>query len=227
MAESQGNGASEPREAAGRQYDGPRAHDPEPAHDHHDDPAFVTRTKFLTGVAMATGGVLTAAILVPVVGFAVADAVGEEEFRFIDIGPLSDFPDGETSSIAVSGPDPTADRRVFLRRDGDMLIPMWNRCTHLGCPVEYSAGADNFICPCHGGAYDGLGRVTGGPPVRPLDRFDVKIVTDGRAVEVQDAPPDARVLIGRPYSVDDEFNTYELRGPGQPVEGVLSNLYPF
>lgn len=209
-------------------YTGPRAHDPAPPDDAHDDPAYVTRTKFLTGVAVVTGGVMTAAILVPVIGFAVADTVQGEDFRWIDIGALADFPVGGVSSLAVSGPFPESDRRLFLRREEDRLVAMWNRCTHLGCPVAYSAGGDSFSCPCHGGAYDSLGRVTAGPPARPLDRFDFKVVdSSGRTVEVAQAPDDARVLIGKPYSVDDEFKQYDLRGPGEPVKGVLSNLYPF
>ena len=223
MAEIQGDGSERSR------YSGPRAHDPQPPDHSHDDPAYITRTKFLTGVAVVTGGVMTAAILVPVIGFAVADTVKDEDFRWVDVGALGDFPVGEVSSLAVSGPDPEADRRVFLRREREQIIPMWNRCTHLGCPVAYSPGGDNFSCPCHGGAYDSLGRVTAGPPARPLDRFDVKVV-DGGGKEVgnlANASEDSRVLIGKPYSVDDDFEKYELRGPGEPVEGVLSNLFPF
>jgi Rieske Fe-S protein len=207
-------------------------------HDHHDDPAFITRTRFLTGVALVTGGVMTAAILVPVVGFAAADALKDEEWRWVDVGPLSEFPDGQTSSIAVSGPAPESDRRAFLRHRDGAMIAIWNRCAHLGCPVAYSAGGDVYSCPCHGGAYDSLGLVTAGPPPRPLDRFDVKIVTpDGKEVSRQtdvakgaptaNATPEDRVLVGRPFSIDEEQQPYDLHGPGEPVTGVLSNLYPF
>jgi Rieske Fe-S protein len=235
LAESQGDGGT--GEARGGRYQGPVAGDAPPAHDPHDDPAYITRTKFLTGVALVTGGVLTAAILVPVVGFAVADSVKEEAWRWVDVGPLSDFPDGQTASIAVSGPFPQSDRRAYLRHKDGALIAIWNRCAHLGCPVAYSAGGDVYSCPCHGGAYDSLGRVTAGPPPRPLDRFDVKLVTaDGVDIARQEVPaqgvstagaaPDARVLIGRPFSIDEDQNPYELHGPGEPVNGVLSNLYP-
>lgn len=218
-------------------YAGPRAVDPPPPDHSHDDPAYVTRTKFLTNIAIVTGGVVTAAILVPVVGFAVAESVKEEEFRWVDVGPISQFPEGETSSIAISGPDPEADRRVFLRRpardaprtgeEEEKLLAIWNRCAHLGCPVAYSRGGDNFVCPCHGGAYDSLGRVTAGPPPRPLDRFDVKVVDANRKeVDPRDAKPDDHVLIGKPYSIDDDEKPYTLHGPGEPVTGVLANLYP-
>ncbi len=105
MADSQGEGNGEG--TRGAQYSGPVAHEPEPVHDHHDDPAYITRTKFLTGVAVVTGGVMTAAILVPVVGFAAADTLKEEKWQWVDIGPMSDFPDGKVTSIAVSGPSPS------------------------------------------------------------------------------------------------------------------------
>jgi Rieske Fe-S protein len=232
LADSQGEAPQ------GGQYTGPVAQDAPPPHDPHDDPAFATRTKFLTGVALLTGGVMTAAILVPVIGFAAADSLKEEDWQWVDIGPLSDFPDGQTSSLAVSGPSPESDRRAFIRHQEGAIIAIWNRCAHLGCPVAYSQGGDVYSCPCHGGAYDSLGRVTAGPPPRPLDRFDVKIVTaDGQDVAKQEvpadgcpttgAPADARVLLGRAFSIDEEQNPYKLHGPGEPVTGVLANLYPF
>ncbi len=236
MADSQGEGNGEG--TRGAQYSGPVAHEPEPVHDHHDDPAFITRTKFLTGVAVVTGGVMTAAILVPVVGFAAADTLKEEKWQWVDIGPMSDFPDGKVTSIAVSGPSPESNRRAYVRHKDDAIIAIWNRCAHLGCPVAYSAGGDVYACPCHGGAYNSLGLVTSGPPPRPLDRFDVKIVTaKGKEVAAQGEPakgcpttaakPDDRLLLGRPFSIDADQQPYDLHGPGEPVTGVLANLYPF
>ncbi len=236
MADSQGEGNGEA--TRGAQYSGPVAHEPEPVHDHHDDPAYITRTKFLTGVAIVTGGVMTAAILVPVVAFAAADTLKEEQWQWVDIGPMSDFPDGKVTSIAVSGPSPESDRRAYVRHKDNSVIAIWNRCAHLGCPVAYSEGGDVYSCPCHGGAYDSLGLVTSGPPPRPLDRFDVKIVTpDGKDVAQQEVPADGcpttkakaddRLLLGRPFSIDEEQQPYSLHGPGEPVTGVLANLYPF
>lgn len=225
MADSQGNGT--PAGGTGGQYAGPRAVDPATTYDHHDDPDFVTRTRFLSGVAVAGGAVMTAAILVPIVGFAVTDAVKGEDWRWIDVGALSDFPDGETTSIAVSGPNAVSDRRAFVTRKGDKLIAIWNRCAHLGCPVEFAAGT--YTCPCHGGSYDTEGRVTAGPPPRPLDRFDIKVVKQGTEARLNPAtaPADSRVLIGKPYSLDAKLRPYRLHGPGEAVDGVLTNLYPF
>jgi menaquinol-cytochrome c reductase iron-sulfur subunit len=241
VAETPGSGRTDgaPEEAQGR-YTGPRAVDPEPP-DGHEDPDYITRTRFLTNVALITGGVVTFAILVPATVFFIAPTVQAEDYRWVDIGPLSDFPSGQTASLAVSGPDPEADRRVFLRNRDEQLIALWNRCAHMGCPVAYSAGGDNYVCPCHGGAYDSLGLVTGGPPARPLDRLAVQIVRDGRTIALgpgEDpvrqpgaptarARPGDRVLLGKPYSIDEQQRVYRLRGPGEPVTGILSQLYPF
>ena len=262
MHESPGNGT--PEEPPGA-YSGPRAHDPHEGHNPHDDPSYITRTRFLTNIAVVTGGVMTAAILVPVIGFAVAPTVQGEDLRWVDVGALGDFPLLQVSSLAVSGPDPEADRRVFVRfkeragvrerlgrsdsdqltleeiEPGDVeLIAIWNRCAHLGCPVAYSRGGDTYICPCHGGAYDSRGRVTAGPPPRPLDRMDTKVVdASGATVPLDRAlaksgpggglevtSPELRLLIGKPYSIDAEERPYKLKPPGEPVTGVLANLYP-
>ncbi len=209
-------------------YSGPKAVDPPDVEPRlEDDPDYVTRTKFLSLVALAGGGAMTAAIVVPIVGFAVAPTLEPEVLRWVDVGPLKDFPEGETSGIAVAGPAPESDRRVFVRRKDNKLIPIWNRCTHLGCPVNYSSGSDAFACPCHGGAYSSIGLVTAGPPARPLDRFDYKVVTPGgKDVELANAKDEDRLLIGRPYSIDEDEQPFELKGPGEPVTGVLRNLYP-
>jgi menaquinol-cytochrome c reductase iron-sulfur subunit len=236
VADSQGNDAQNGQPKG--QYSGPRAIDPVEEHSHDDDPDFVTRTRFLSGVAVAGGAVLTAAILVPIVGFAVSDAVKNPTDHWVDIGPMSNFPDGQTTSIAVSGLSQWSDARAFVRNKGGQLIAMWNRCAHLGCPVEYFKGGDNFVCPCHGGAYDSLGLVVGGPPPRPLDRFNVKVVNSGGQpvggvgnvhgswLTAAVGPTD-HLLIGSPFSISESQQAYSLHDPGEPVTGVLSNLYPF
>jgi ubiquinol-cytochrome c reductase iron-sulfur subunit len=45
-------------------------------------------------------------------------------------------------------------------------------CTHLGCTptiIDEASKPVTIVCPCHGGLYDTLGRVLGGPP--PLNLF--------------------------------------------------------
>lgn len=236
MAESQGNDAQ--NGAPGGQYTGPKAVDPVVEHSHDDDPDFITRTRFLSGVAVAGGAVLTAAILVPIVGFAVTDSVKNPPDQWVDVGPVSQFPDGQTTSLAVSGLSQWSDARVFLRNKGGQMIAIWNRCAHLGCPVQYFKGGDNFVCPCHGGAYNSLGIVTAGPPPRPLDRFNIKVVdSSGKPSGTQgtvhgswvstNLNPTDRLLIGSAFSINTNQDPYPLHDPGEPVSGLIANLYPF
>ncbi len=236
MAESQGNDA--PNGTSGGQYVGPRAIDPVQEHSHEDDPDFITRTRFLSGVAIAGGAVLSAAILVPIVGFAVTDAVKPPSSQWIDMGPMSNFPAGQTTSIAVTGQDDGPDARVFVNNNAGQIIAIWNRCSHLGCPVEYFKGGNNYVCPCHGSAFNSLGLVTAGPAPRPLDRFNAKVVgSNGQNVggvgtvhgswSTTAASPTDHLLLGSAFSINEQQQAFRLHDPGEPVSGELSNLYPF
>ena len=84
---------------------------------------------------------------------------------------------------------------------------------HLGCPVSYKPAAQRFICPCHGGVYDFEGKVAGGPPVRPLDRFYTRIVR-------------GRVQVGPRYSVNRELRRFSPRDPGEALDGIGQYAYP-
>jgi menaquinol-cytochrome c reductase iron-sulfur subunit len=65
-----------------------------------------------------------------------------------------------------------------LTEDGQNYVAMSNVCTHLGCRVRWVAEKEGFFCPCHNGAFSKDGTVTGGPPPRPLDRFESKVEND-------------------------------------------------
>jgi Rieske Fe-S protein len=54
-------------------------------------------------------------------------------------------------------------------------------CTHLDCIVEYQARERRIWCNCHNGEYDLNGRNVGGPPPRPLERYEVHVVAKGDA----------------------------------------------
>jgi Rieske Fe-S protein len=55
-----------------------------------------------------------------------------------------------------------------------------SRCTHLGCTVNWKPEAKAFLCPCHDAKFDENGKVLGGPPPRPLDRYsDFRVTADG------------------------------------------------
>lgn len=72
-------------------------------------------------------------------------------------------------------------RVVYVRRDGGEVRVLDSTCTHLGCRTRYDAETRQFLCPCHGGAYDVEGAVVAGPPPAPLRRLEAR-VEDGHVV---------------------------------------------
>ena len=188
------------------------------------------RTVFSIGV-QAAGGVAVAAVALPAVGFAVAPLFEEEAEPWQAVGATTDFnPDtyrpvtitivqdiGETGKstayIRQGNPEITADQTKYPPESPDEYIAMSTRCAHVGCPVRFVEASGNFICPCHGGVYGFLGERIGGPPVRPLDRFQTR-VTNGQ------------VEIGPRYSVTNSLDPVRARDPGEFTGGIWNYLYP-
>jgi Rieske Fe-S protein len=184
--------------------------------------AAVSRGRFLTGVTLGIGGLIGAAVAVPVVGFALGPSFSGEDWYWTDIGSVDQFTNKYQAVLYENGPGGNMDRRVvFVRKDSDNPVAftvLSNTCMHLGCPVELKG--NSFACPCHGGQYNSEGKRTAGPPVRPLNRVETNL----------DAVP-GHLLVGRSFAskVDDNGKVYmsdTWKQPGQPVQGLLSFLYP-
>jgi len=52
-------------------------------------------------------------------------------------------------------------------------------CTHIGCPVEYTAARETFVCPCHQSIFSAVrdGAVLQGAAPRPLPKIRLDIDT--------------------------------------------------
>ncbi len=59
------------------------------------------------------------------------------------------------------------------------IMPLYQRCVHLGCRVPYCATSSWFECPCHGSKYNGAGEYQLGPAPRGMDRFKVTVDSSG------------------------------------------------
>jgi menaquinol-cytochrome c reductase iron-sulfur subunit len=191
----------------------------------------MTRRTAFTVVGQALGGIAGAAIVLPAIGFAAAPLFEEEEEPWQGVGPTSDFsPDtyrpvvitavegiGEVGKTTVyvrqGNPDIPDLPAGYERESSENYIAISTRCAHVGCPVRFVQASGNFICPCHGGVYGFLGERIGGPPVRPLDRFQTR-VTDGQ------------VEVGSRYSVTNSFDPVRARDPGEFTGGIWNYLYP-
>ncbi len=183
----------------------------------------MTRRKVFAVAGQAVGGVALAAVALPALGFAIAPIFDQPEEDWQAVGLLDDFvPETYKPRVItiVEGIGEAGKSTVYVRQgspdlgeDPASYIAITTRCAHLGCPVRFVQAAGNFICPCHGGVYDFQGLVIGGPPVRPLDRFQTRVVDD--AVE-----------IGPRYSVTSQLDPVRARDPGEFTGGVWEYLYP-
>jgi Rieske Fe-S protein len=210
-------------------------------------PAF-TRSRFLEastiGLAATMGGVLT----LPVLGFMVLPAFTNVEEKEVDLGPLSNFPEGEyVVATFLEQPEigEVSRRTTFVRNNGQgptgapSFTILYSRCVHLGCPVQPNGPIDeealkkvngvelrpvlaqSFGCPCHGGLYNAEGNRTAGPPVRSLDRFEYSI-------------RNGNLILGKVYAVAEVSGTgatakiakYPWSVPGVHVDGISAWLYP-
>jgi Rieske Fe-S protein len=183
----------------------------------------MTRRNVFTAGAMAAGGIAGALIALPAVGFSLAPIFDEPDENWEPVGPLDSFrTDGYKQSVItlVGGIGEAGKATVYVRKGSSELnenpeeyIAISNRCAHLGCPVRFVSAAKTFICPCHGGVYDFAGKVIGGPPVRPLDRFQTRV-------------RDGQVEVGPRYSVTSQLEPVRARDPGEFTGGIWEYLYP-
>jgi menaquinol-cytochrome c reductase iron-sulfur subunit len=187
----------------------------------------VSRRRFMTGTAHTAGAIAAAAFTLPALGFAIGPVFDRPSASWQRIGPLSRFTAVDYTptvitiapGIGEAGLSLAYVRRHHLAIDGpvkdryDLVIAISSRCVHVGCPVRWVAASESFICPCHGGVYDFVGRRIGGPPPRPLDRF-YTLIRRGQ------------VLIGPRFSVNSELRRFSPRDPGQPLDGIGQFLYP-
>ena len=196
----------------------------------------VTRRRMMTLVAHGAGATAAAAFTLPVLGFALGSPLFERpDPTWTPVGRPEEFPDDtyipkvitEVKGVGEVGKTTAYVRAHNERIDGPIsnlpaelngtevpFVAMSTRCMHLGCPVRYVDAAKRFICPCHGGVYDFRGKVSGGPPVRPLDRFYTRI-------------RNGQLEIGPRYSVNGEFKRFpSYRDPGEDLDGIGQFLYP-
>jgi cytochrome b6-f complex iron-sulfur subunit len=81
------------------------------------------------------------------------------------------------------------------------IMPLYQRCVHLGCRVPFCGQSKWFECPCHGSKYNQAGEYKLGPAPRGMDRFPLTIA-DGRVMvdtaDLQLGPPRGTDTIKQP-----------------------------
>jgi len=174
---------------------GQSAHDqPERVRDETsiDSPsAPMTRGRFLVWTGGLAAGTVVAALGVVGLPPIIAPALREGSASWTALGPVDGSEPGQPDLSVAGTVVPTSFTRtvtdafmppekqkvpVFLVSEGgDQFTVFDARCTHLGCPLSWSSTDREFLCACHGAAYNEAGEVTDGPPPRPLDYYETKI----------------------------------------------------
>jgi Rieske Fe-S protein len=187
----------------------------------------VTRRRFMTGTAHTAGAIAASAFALPALGFALGPVFEEHKQPWNAVGRPDEFPDDTyvpKTVTTMSGIGQAGKTTVYVRRynadiDSEQrdqyneYIAISTRCMHLGCAVRFVQASARFICPCHGGVYDFEGKVSGGPPVRPLDRFYTRM-------------RNGLVEVGPRFSVNSELKRFSPRDPGEDLDGIGQYLYP-
>ena len=162
---------------------------------HADDPNVISRRRFLNRLSLGLSGLAAAVLSVPILAYLLSPLINRQPSQWIDLAPVGNFNIGDTVEVSFNDPSPlpwagqTAATALWVRRvtTTDFTIFAVN-CTHLGCPVNWRAQANIFLCPCHGGVYYADGTVAGGPPPRALFRYQGRIFNGNLQVLTEPLP---------------------------------------
>lgn len=180
----------EPRAASGCEHCGEQSRKGENGAEADDDVPrdvrellnFRGRRRFLHRLSLALGGLASALVAIPFVGFIFVGRRQAPETVWRTIGNLADFPIGQTVRVSFVDPAPlpwagfTAQTAVWVRQTQEgQFTALSVYCTHVGCPIRWLEDTRLFMCPCHGGSFFEDGAVAGGPPRRALDRYQIRV----------------------------------------------------
>jgi len=149
----------------------------------------LSRRDFILATTGIVGGIITAVIGIPAIGYLIAPALREDKAGApVPIGKLEDYPVGQFKPFSftitkVNGWERTANNYggYLLRRSEapDDILVLSSRCTHLSCTVNWNEETQKFKCPCHDASFSKEGKVLDGPPPAPLGHFAYNVDAEG------------------------------------------------
>ncbi len=143
---------------------------------------FTRRAALVAGLGVAAGAVTGAAIGRALEPATPTDTGGRQvtpvNGRWMDVGGLSDFDEGQAKRVTVGAVG------AYLFRRGDTVTAVSSMCSHLPCELQWNSGTGHLDCPCHPASFNPDGTPTN--QAYPLPRLDLVSVrvTDAGRVEV-------------------------------------------
>ena len=139
------------------------------------------RSFFKSGLVFISG-LISVAIGIPLVGFAISPAFKKVPKKFVVLGIVdllrgSHYKKVNYTFQSKDGWIQTNRKRsVYVTDVGNENFVVFSRaCSHLNCLVRWEESQEQFLCPCHGGVFDKEGKAIAGPPLRPLERLAVTV----------------------------------------------------
>ena len=161
-----------------------------------DDPG---RRRFLKLATCAVGGGIGLVVAAPAVSY-LLDPVGRRTVTTgdepIDVIGVDDLEiGGKPTRVTIvarsvrdgwsTATDVPLGSVWLTRTDDTTVVALSAVCPHLGCGVDFDAGADRYRCPCHDSAFDLEGKRLTGPAERGLDSLTAEVDKDSRRVLVK------------------------------------------
>lgn len=154
-------------------------------------PEYTRDRRSVLATIVATGAGLIGAGLATIAGLVAAPRASDHGRRWRRAASIFDLPPKGpfTAVIVERRADGWFETRqssvVYLDRNGEGYRALSATCTHLGCRVSWDEARGQYLCPCHGGAYDREGRVVSGPPPAPLARLAARVNPQTSDIEVE------------------------------------------
>jgi nitrite reductase/ring-hydroxylating ferredoxin subunit len=147
--------------------------------DHAQHRGWVTRrTALVAGLGLAAGaagGVLLGRSGAP--EQVQAETIEPVDGRWVDVGALHDFPEGEGQRVVAGGVG------AYVFRRGETVSAVSSICSHLPCELSWDGAAGHLLCPCHPARFSPAGEPKVRYPLPALSKVHVRVTEQGR-VEV-------------------------------------------
>ncbi len=131
------------------------------------------RRRFLNWFLGTGIGAVAIAVLYPVIRYLNPPEIPEAAVSRVLAAKVDEIP-LNSGKIFRFGNSPG----VLVRTSEGEFRAFSATCTHLDCTVQYRKDLTRIWCACHNGFYDLTGKNVSGPPPRPLEAFEVKVLGD-------------------------------------------------
>jgi nitrite reductase/ring-hydroxylating ferredoxin subunit len=139
---------------------------------------FTRRAALVAGLGLAAGA--AGGVLIGRSGGpepASAQAIDPVGGRWVDVGGLSEFPEGEGRRVVAGGVG------AYVFRRGETVSAVSSICSHLPCELNWKAEEGHLLCTCHPARFAPSGNPKGSYGLAALSKVHARVTEEGR-VEV-------------------------------------------